>query len=178
MVLMNKCIEVVVAEQRPVHHTALVRVADGLALRTIKRQHRLIARIFSHSLDGQLAAGQAPEDRWLRAVRASVLSEQRCRQRLARTLGHVLARAEGGERRPLAGIAPRGALTHPGREVIATLIDTLQSPGPASAQGVAMAAVLLSDGTGPLYRPRSVEHLSAAVAAAIRCIQAGTQLAA
>ena len=91
----------------------------------------------------------------------------------------VLARLHSGaKRRPLAGIAPRGALTHPGREVIATLIDTLQSPGPASAQGVAMAAELLSDGTGPLYRPRSVEHLSAAVTAAIRCIQAGAQLAA
>lgn len=177
MVIMNNSMDVVRTARRPVSHTALVRVKDGLALRRIGRRHRVFARVFARSLDAQLAGGQAPEDRWLRSVRATVLSGPVFRQRLAGAWAHVLARAEGAERRPLAGIGARGADTRGGRELIAALIDILQSPGSASARGVAMATELLTDGTGPLYRPRSIEHLSAAVAATIRSLQPSEPLA-
>ena len=55
-------------------------------------------------------------------------------------------------------------------DVIGELVTALRSPVPVDVRGVALARQLLTDGTGPLYRSRSPEHLAAAVAAARRAL--------
>ena len=51
------------------------------------------------------------------------------------------------------------------------LADRLQAPDQVAAQGVAQARLLLTDGTGPLYRRGETDDLRAAVARALACLQ-------
>jgi hypothetical protein len=46
------------------------------------------------------------------------------------------------------------------------LVDCLRAPLPVPARGVALANLLLTDGTGPLYSPLSTVDLADAVAEA------------
>jgi hypothetical protein len=50
------------------------------------------------------------------------------------------------------------------------LADRLLSPDPVSAQGVAQARLLLTDGTGPLYRRGAAEDLRDALTRALACL--------
>jgi hypothetical protein len=49
--------------------------------------------------------------------------------------------------------------------------DRLLSPDPVAARGVAQVRVLLTDGTGPLYRRGATEDLRAAVTRALASLQ-------
>ena len=146
---------------------AVVWNAGGLDVRRIRRRDRVFARVCGWWLDAQLAAGASPEASWLRAVRATELTEPAARARLAAAWRNVLARVDqpAGAR----GRVPLpSASIHAAADNIALLIDRLGAPAPVTARGVAMAAVLLTDGTGALHRPQSPEHLAAAVSAANR----------
>ena len=129
---------------------------------------RLLARLSSWRLDGELAAGHPPDWSPLHAARADHLVSLPFRSRLAdnwdRVLGIATGRvaATGSGRRllrkdPIAEAEPQ----------IRELTALLRGPQPVLARGVATAHLLLTDGTGPLYNHASETVLSRAVADAV-----------
>jgi hypothetical protein len=128
---------------------------------------RLLAQSRSLTLDAQLADGYAPDDDRLRLVRAEALTSLRGRAEIAKQWESVLERCArpsdaGRLRIPLQYQQIRAA-----ESGISRLIGTLRSGLAINAQGAAMASLLLTDGTGPLYNPARSEDLRAWVGAAV-----------
>jgi hypothetical protein len=124
---------------------------------------RLRARLRAATLDAQLAAGAVPDHDRLLAVRAGRLVEPQYRATLARQWTDLLDRA----RRPRGVTDPRIPLAR-GRVLAAEadireLADGLRAAVPVPARGVALANLVLTDGTGPLYSRRPDQDLRAAV---------------
>jgi hypothetical protein len=145
---------------------AVVRDESGLALRAVRRRDRALAYLRAGSLDDELARGLAPEDRWLRAVQASSLMSRR--GRLADEWESLLAQAESQARTPSYAVPIRRRALHDAADAIGELVVGLRAPGPVDVRGLAIAHQLLTDGSGPVFRSRSPEHLPAAIAAATR----------
>ena len=126
---------------------------------------RLRARVFGASLDRQLAAGVPPESSRLLAARARDIVTLPRRQALARDWEHLLRVA----RDATPGQARRVRTAPVARDVqaIRELTERLGAPLPVGARGVAMATVLLTDATGPVYNQHSHESLTSALEAAI-----------
>jgi hypothetical protein len=104
----------------------------------------------SHSLDRRLASGESPaRDRAL-AARASRLTSEKSRRRLASSLMRVIRQAR--HPRPHSPEAPvdRRAVTRARHQIVA-LATRLRDPSPVAARGVAILTDLLRDGSGPLY---------------------------
>lgn len=99
---------------------------------------RLIARLRASSLDRQLAVGVAPAaGSALAAHRARIVAPPE-RHAVARTLSESMQ--EAGHRGTLA------------EDLSERLIQRLYAPGPVCERGMARLRLLLSDGSGPLYR--------------------------
>ncbi len=102
------------------------------------------------------------------AIRAQQLVAPAGRRSLAEGWARVLDRAH----RPPVPRTPRVRLCRD--RIIAAegdvreLLATLAGPSPIAASGAAMASLLLTDGTGPLYNHRSARDLGAAVREATR----------
>jgi hypothetical protein len=140
-------------------------LGDPLGLRPAGRADRVRARVSGASLDATLASGVPSEASRLLATRARDIVTLPRRQALARDWEHLLRVARGGKpgqvRRIQAGqIAAAGP-------VISELAERLATPLPVGARGVAMATVLLTDATGPVYNRDSRETLKTALQAAI-----------
>jgi hypothetical protein len=141
-------------------------LSDPLVPRPSRFTDRVLAHVFGASLDRQLAAGAAPEMTQILAARAQDIVSLPRRRALARNWEHLSKVARNGnpQRTPAAPIqAGRIAAAEP---AIRDLISRLTTPLPVTAQGVAMASVLLTDATGPVYRRRGPVTLDAALAAA------------
>jgi hypothetical protein len=128
---------------------------------------QVLARVFGASLDSQLAAGRAPESSAMLAARARHIVSLRRRQAAARNwdrLAEVAQRGHGksGPARPVR--ASQIAAAEP---AIRELVRRLSAPLPVTARGVAMAKILLTDGTGPVYSRHSRVTLAAALGSAI-----------
>lgn len=136
---------------------------------------RALARVFGASLDEALAAGNAPESSRLLAARARDIVSLRRRTSMAGNWDHLLRVARRSprtltvpHRRAPAGAVPVCADAIAAAEpAIRELIARLSAPLPVPARGAAMASVLLTDATGPVYNRRSPVTLTAALAAAI-----------
>ncbi|BEP12795.1 hypothetical protein acdb102_11060 [Acidothermaceae bacterium B102] len=137
---------------------------------------RIIVRWRSLALDSQLAAGLSPDDERLRAMRADALVTPKCRRRLAKRYDELAGEARRGPafpdpRQPLARrriLAAEGELRR--------LAQALRSPLPVPARGVALASLLLTDGTGPVYNPRSRRSLDEALRDSIRYLDPTVEL--
>jgi hypothetical protein len=124
---------------------------------------RILGRLRSSSLDRQLASGVPPG--WSRslATRARfITSPERCRT-LAEDWEHLLRAC----RRP-AGVRTSRVPLCRDRILVAEaeirdMLAALSEARLESAAGVAMASLLLGDGTGPLYDPRCTTDLAAAI---------------
>lgn len=148
------------------HSTVLV-LADPLVLRPCRLADRLLARAFGASLDRELAAGRSPEASRLLAARARDIVSPRRRQALADNWGHLLGAAYRPRGRRNPAVPVRGDRITAAEPAIRELMRRLSNPGPVPARGVAMASVLLTDGTGPVYRRHAGGTLAAAVEAAL-----------
>jgi hypothetical protein len=113
---------------------------------------RVTARLRAHQLDRQLAVGVPAQAGSALAVHQARLTSVAEREAVARMLRQAMRDAhEGGE--PLSSRIP----VHRTNIVAAEdLIDAitlrLHSPRPVSARGMARLRVILSDGSGPMYR--------------------------
>jgi hypothetical protein len=151
-------------------------VARRWALARPRLWDRLVVRWQTLTLDAQLAAGKPVEADRRRALRATLL----------------VARGPGYHR-PFGGNTGRGGAgrvrTGTGLRIplqrsrvlaadadIRRLIVALRASAPVPARGVAIARMLLNDGTGPLYNARSTLPLGAAVRDAIRHLNPSAEL--
>jgi hypothetical protein len=130
----------------------------------------LLARLLGASLDASLAAGQPPESSRLLAARARDIVSLRRRRSVAGSWEHVLRVARRARRagspaatRAVPVCADRVAAAEP---VIRDLVNRLAAPLPVPARGVAMARVLLTNGTSPVYSRHAGVDLGDAVTAA------------
>ncbi|HTW20511.1 MAG TPA: hypothetical protein VME70_09910 [Mycobacteriales bacterium] len=134
--------------------------AGRLALRRRTCLTGLACRLRGPSLDRKLAAGRAPESSRLLAARAELIaSPEGCR-----ALAEDWQRAVQWPRHPGALYTARPGVCR--RQVdragpeLADLLECLLAPGPKAAQGIAVAGLLLTDGTGPLYDGRGEADLA------------------
>jgi len=136
---------------------------------------RLFARLKSASLDQELAEGSLPQTSRLHAARADQLVSPSFRTELAdnweRRLLMATGRTPPGQGRFVLSYE-RIAEAEP---QIQELITLLRAPSPVAARGVAVANLLLIDGTGPLYNPLPAGKtaLADAVTAAVSRLDPG-----
>jgi hypothetical protein len=142
-------------------------VGDSLVLRPLRLADRVLARAFGASLDRQLAAGRAPEAAMLLASRAQHIVSPRGRQAVAGDWDHLLRVTRRGQPRRMPAVPVRAGSIVAAEPAIRELVRRLSTPLPVRAQGVAMATVLLTDATGPLYSRDSSVTLAAALEAVI-----------
>lgn len=125
-----------------------------------------MVRLRAGRLDRALAEGTPPEASPALALRAQRLTEPPRRRALADAFRRVVREVPEGTG-PLVGrVAPNRARVATATKELSLLADALASPGPVTAGGVAQARLLLTDGTGPLYNPRSCARLGALAARA------------
>lgn len=148
---------------------------EAVPVRPTRPRVRLRARLHRRQLDRELVSGLDPNIDPLRWERARELVGERCRHRFAATLEGIQLEAEGSahlftSRVPLARTAIRDS-----RPELDTVVGRLRSDAYISARGVAMVAVLLADGTGPLYGldPANSPALRKALEAVIDCLDNG-----
>jgi hypothetical protein len=127
---------------------------------------RALARIRPTSLDRRLAAGESETADRLLTARAHLIVARQGRLRLANDWEHLLTTA----RQPTVPRSPRLpiqsttilAVEHDVRELIALI----RQPAHVKPRGIALARLLLTDGSGPLYNPRRSADLVPALHAA------------
>ena len=142
----------------------------GLTARRLWPWERVLARGQAARLDRELAEGASPEANATLAARAARLTSTEFRCDLAASLRRILAAAgepgPAGARVPLGSARPirvpvRTTRVSQSAPVLAELASRLLEPGPVPVGGVAMVALLLADGTGPLYREAARDDLGA-----------------
>jgi hypothetical protein len=146
---------------------SILVLGDPLVIRPRRLADRLLARAFGASLNGELAAGKAPESSVLRAARAQDIVALRNRRALAGDWDHLLRvvrRAQARQPHMLPVCADRIIAAEP---AIRELVRSLAAPLPVKARGVAMASVLLTDASSPVYNRNSSVTLVTALADAI-----------
>ena len=148
------------------HRTVLV-LADRLVLRPTRIADRWLARSLGGWLDRELAAGCAPETSWLLAARAQQIVTPERRQALAHNWNRLLGTAHRAHGRRDPAVSVRGDRITAAEPAIRELTRRLSTAAPLPARGVAMASVLLTDGTGPVYRQHAGDTLAAALEAAL-----------
>jgi hypothetical protein len=128
---------------------------------------RLRARWRHLRLDLALAAGTPAESGAALALRARRLTDLSNRRALAVALRDVVRQAREGQRPSYAKVVPCQSRVVDAGEELSTLADALFEPGPVAPRGVAQARMLLTDGTGALFNPRSEVSLRASAVTAI-----------
>jgi hypothetical protein len=127
---------------------------------------RVLARIRATSLDRCLAAGENPATDRLLEARAHLIVARHGRLRLAHDWERLLVRA----RQPVVPRSPQlpvQAVTILAAEHhIRELVASIRRPVRVDPRGIALARLLLTDGTGPLYSPRRSADLVPALQAA------------
>jgi hypothetical protein len=123
-------------------HTGDTRQSLPVRVRTRWRRNRL---------DEELARGADPDTTAQLSLRAAQLRSPAERSRLANALAEALGDARGGTPVTLK-VQPQRAEVRAAADELLGLVGRLRNDQPVSVRGAAMAARLLSDRTGPLYR--------------------------
>ena len=139
------------------------------AARRRRARLTLLAWWNAPELDRHLAAGARPQTSAAMALRAQTITGSRSRKRLAAGLTGALRTADDAGPRISAAVRPDRREVLATRTVLCAIERRLRAPEPVAAHGMAMLQVLLTDGTGPLYRPTEPgilgSHLRAAAVA-------------
>jgi hypothetical protein len=141
---------------------------------------RLVVRVRATRLDSDLAGGASPDATVALALRAQMLVRARTRRDLALGAQQILARATqvpaaGRTQVPAAGrtrVPVCRDRVRDSSEELGDLIRRLLAGGPVAARGVALASVLLTDGSGPLYHRASADDVQARVREAVDALDA------
>ena len=125
---------------------------SGAGQRKATLTARLRARLFAGRLDHDVEDGVAPLPGSPLAVHLVRLTSIDEREALARSLRHALgdARDHHGPFSPRIPVHPDRLAAC--RDVIDDITLRLHAPRPVRARGMARLRLLLSDGTGPMYR--------------------------
>jgi hypothetical protein len=139
----------------------------GWVLARARGRDRVLAQWRQSTLDAQIAAGLPTEEHRIRAVRAGTLTDPAQRRKLAAFWADLLDRSTGTALRARSWVPMQRTRVLAAEDDIRHLIALLAAAQPVPARGVAMANLLLTDGSGPIYDPRSRVDLQAAVQEAI-----------
>ncbi len=137
-----------------------------LTARINRRWAGVVARALGSPLDRRLAEGRPPESGLLLAARAQLLVSPVKRMALAQSWEGLLVQAgtppvRRDPRVPLNRVALLACESE-----LRQLLGAVVAPLPTPARGLAMASRLLTDGTGPVYRPCPPAELGSALRAA------------
>src|SRR5581483_8624074 len=122
-----------------------------ISARRLRWRDRLAARLLTWRLDGLLARGASPDSTPALSLRARRLIGRRERSQLASSLGRVQREARR-RRHPWDAAVPLCAdRVKECDELFDELSERLTEAAPVHARGVALARLLISDGTSPLY---------------------------
>jgi hypothetical protein len=145
-----------------VHQSPEIRTTERFVRRRHKELPRVLAILFGHVLDRQLASGRPPAAGRVVAARTEYLVSA-ARWELAQSWQRVLdeARRAPRARNPHAPLCRDRIIDAEGD--VRTMLEALSSRLPVSARGVAMAGLLLGDGTGPLYNRNCPVNLTASL---------------
>jgi hypothetical protein len=142
-------------------------LGDPLVIEPCRLTDRLLARALGASLDQRLAAGCLPESTRLLAARAQHIVSLPRRTSLAGHWDHLLRVAQRAPSRRTRAVPLRATAILAARPAIEELTERLTTPLPVGARGVAMASVLLTDPTSPVYGRRGPRSLADLLQAAI-----------
>jgi hypothetical protein len=144
----------------------LVERAARLGLARVRLQDRVVARLRAASLDRALATGAPPESSVPLALHAGHLCSAGERRAVARSLARIVRLAcappTASPRVPVSAPAVRRC-----HDELRVLIERLTAPEPVGVRGVARLKTLVTDGTGPLYRPSPPGRLRRELLAAL-----------
>ncbi|MGV0793714.1 hypothetical protein [Mycolicibacterium sp. XJ1819] len=113
---------------------------------------RLLARLNAREYDRRLAVGVKPTPASALAAHEWRLTSRAEREAIARSLRQALVDAQGGGRLLSARVPLNIPNILAAEELIDAITLRLHSLRPVHARGTARLRLLLSDGTGPLYR--------------------------
>lgn len=126
---------------------------------------RMRTRLRRHRLDEALAAGADPAAAPELALRARQLESRTVRSQSATAIVELLGEAHAPYLGPFGTAArERNARIREHADSLRALVDRLRDDDPITAPGAAMAARLVNDRSGPLYREGVVSLGSAALA--------------
>jgi len=140
--------------------TRALTLGDPLAIEPVRRTDRILARAHGASLDQQLAAGRLPESTRLLAARAQQIVSLPRRTSLAGNWDHLLRVARQAPSPRVRAVPLRSATILAAEPAIRELMERLATPLPVGARGVAMAGVLLTEPTSPVYSRRGPRSLA------------------
>jgi hypothetical protein len=112
---------------------------------------RALAQLHHAALDRRLADGADTTDHRDLTVRAWQITRPPARERLATALDAILINAERPRAERDATVPLYRAEVEVARGEILRLVERLRDPRPVRPRGVALAHLLLTDETGPLY---------------------------
>jgi hypothetical protein len=133
-------------------------------------RERVTARLRANGLDTELARGAAPTRAAL-ALRAQDLGELRIRDRLGRSVRQILDDARTDGPRSIARVPTQRSEVLAAAWELNRIAETLLTPGPVAASGVAQVRLLLTNGAGPLYSRDAPGRLRAAATCALDALQ-------
>jgi hypothetical protein len=154
----------------PSARAEVVLVLDSrgrLQTHVIRWTDRLRTKLWGLHLDRKLAEGTSPDSSVLLALRARMLMSPRVRRSLADAYER-LAQPWSDDLPPGHLPIPSQPLTRARAELVA--IAARLARGPVSVAGVAQAQLLLGDGGGPLYLPRTHDALQRAAQALLEAL--------
>ena len=131
----------------------------------------LLASWRAAELDRQIAAGARSSDGTLLAIRGERITSRRQRERVADGLARVVRDAQAVTHGFSAAVHPDRREVLAARTVIAALHRRLRAPEPVTPRGVILLRGLLTDGNGPLYRPREPGALGSRLRAAAAALE-------
>jgi len=132
---------------------------------------RVTALLRRGRLDRALADGAGPESSPALALRARRLTDISNRRAIADALRGIVRQAQRVPSPSYIRVSPCHRRVKGSSRDLVQLADALSRPGPVAPCGVAQARLLLTDGTGPLYDPRSPEDLRALVVRAAQSLR-------
>jgi hypothetical protein len=121
----------------------------------------MAARVRTHALDVALADGVPAESTPALALRARRLTALCDRREKAATYRSLIREALGEVSGSRMRVAPYRQRVAAASQTLSRLADALTQAGPVAPRGAAEAALLLTDGTGPLYNPGAAPSLEA-----------------
>jgi hypothetical protein len=113
---------------------------------------RASARLRAHQLDRQLAVGVSARPGSALAVHQARLTSVAEREAIARALRRAVHDAHAGGTPRSSRVPLHSDNIAAAEDLIDAITLRLHSPRPVSARGMARLRVVLSDGSGPLYR--------------------------
>jgi hypothetical protein len=126
----------------------------------VRLRDRVTVRLRSGRLDVALAAGVPAESTAALALRARRLISLPARRSNAATYRRLISETRDAARSG-SRIAPCRERVAAASHTLSRLADALAQHGPVAPRGAAEAALLLTDGTGPLFNPLSEVSLQA-----------------